>query len=189
MYDTPPGALGSWRNPAVLSREMPSPDYNTGDDRAATVKFSDIIQDLQAALKREVAQIRFLLAQNPAMAYSRIVEIGRQTGSKYGIQLIVNFPHEGKIEEFELYGKRDISIIIDRERRNFPISRDTIKTKAREIFGNVKVEDAYMYEGKEGARVWAPGGKIDILPHSLHIWTIFDDQVTAYCEWLIENAY
>jgi hypothetical protein len=153
------------------------------------VKFSVIMRDLQAALKRETAQIRFLLAKNPAMAYSRMVEIGRQTGTKYGIHLIVNFPHEGKIEEFDMYGKRDISLIIDRERKNFPIPREIIKAKAKEIFGDVKVEDAYMYEGKEGARVWAPGGKIDILPHSLHIWTVFDQQVTAYCEWLMENVY
>ena len=153
------------------------------------MKFSVIVQDLQAALKRERAQIGLLLMRNPAMAYSRMVEIGHKTGSKYGIRLIVNFPHEGKIEEFEMYGKRDVSLIIDRERKNFPIPRETIKAKAKEIFGDVKVEDAYMYEGKEGARVWTPGGKIDILPHSLHIWTAFDDRVTAYCEWLMENVY
>ena len=152
-------------------------------------KFSEVVADLQAALKRDTAQIRLLLARNPAMAYSRMVEIGRKTGSKYGIQLIVNFPHEGKIEEFEMYGKRDISLIMDRERKRFPISRDAIKAKAREIFGDVKVEDAYMYEGKEGARVWTPGGKIDILPHSLHVWTVFDRRVTEYCEWLMENVY
>lgn len=160
-----------------------------GIDTRMAAKFSDIVGDLQVALKRENAQIRLLLARNPAIAYSRIVEIGHQTGSRYGVRLIVNFPHEGKIEEFEMYGKRDISIIIDRERKNFPISRETIKSKAHEIFGDVKVEDAYMYEGKEGARVWAPGGKIDVLPHSLHIWTAFDPQVTAYCEWLMENVY
>ena len=155
----------------------------------ATVKFSVLMQDLQAALGHEMAQIRQLLVRNPAMAYSRIVSIGRQTGSRYGIQLIVNFPHEGKIEEFDMYGRRDVSLIIDRERKRFPIPRDTIKAKAAEIFGNVKIEDAYMYEGKEGARVWTQGGKIDILPHSLHIWTEMDPQVTAYCEWLMENVY
>lgn len=153
------------------------------------MKFGVIVQDLQSALKRERAQIGLLLMRNPAMAYSKMVEIGRQTGSKYGIHLIVNFPHEGKIWEFEMYGKRDISLIIDKERKKFPIPRETIKSKAKEIFGDVKVEDAYMYEGKEGARVWTQGGKIDILPHSLHIWTAFDDRVTAYCEWLMDNVY
>lgn len=151
--------------------------------------FSVIVAELQKALQHDMPQIRFLLLKNPAMAYTRIVEIGRDVGLKYDIQLIVNFPQEGKIEQFDVYGKQDLSLIIDKERRNFPISRRIIKDKAKEILGNVKVEDAYMYEGKEGARVWTCNGKIDILPHSLHIWTFFDDGVTAYCDWLLENVY
>ena len=153
------------------------------------VNFSTIVADLQEALQHVMPQIRFLLLKNPAMAYTRIVEIGRDVGLKYGIQLIVNFPHEGKIAKFDMYGKQDLSLIIDKERRNFPISRSIVKDKAKEIFGDVKVEDAYMYEGKEGARVWTLNGKIDILPHSLHIWTYFDDDVMLYCDWLLENVY
>ena len=153
------------------------------------IRFSTIVEDLQSALQHDMAQIRFLLAKNPAMAYTRIVQIGRKVGSKYGIRLIVNFPQEGKIEQFDMYGKKDLSLVIDKERRNFPIARSVVKDKAREMFGDIKVEDAYMYEGKEGARVWTPGGKIDILPHSLHIWTFFDDTVTAYCDWLLQNVY
>lgn len=153
------------------------------------VSFSDIVKDLQAELRRNLAQIRYLISTNPATAYSTIVEMGRQVGSKYGIQLIVNFPHEGKIEEYDMYGKRDLSLIIDRNRRTFPISRHIIKDKAQEIFGDIEVEDAYMYEGKEGARIWTPNGKIDILPHSLHIWTPFDERVIRYCDWLMKNVY
>ena len=151
--------------------------------------FTEIIQDLQIQLKKDLAQIRFLLKNNPAMAYTRIVQIGEETGRRYNIKLIVNFPQEGKIEQFDYYGKRDLSLIIDREKRKFPINRSIIKNKALEIFGNIRVEDAYMYEGKEGVRAYAPGGKIDILPHSLHIWTLFDDNVTKYCDWLMENVY
>lgn len=153
------------------------------------VSFSDIVTDLQKALQHDMPQVRFLLLKNPAMAYTRIVEIGRDVGLKYGIQLIVNFPQEGKIEQFDMYGKQDLSLIIDKERRNFPIPRSVVKDKATEIFGDVQVEDAYMYEGKEGARVWTTHGKIDILPHSLHIWTFFDDDVMMYCDWLLENVY
>ena len=151
--------------------------------------FTELTEDLQRQLKKDLAQIRFLLKKNPAMAYTRIVEIGENVGKKYNIKLLVNFPQEGKIEQFDLYGKRDLSLIIDREKKNFPIERKIIKDKAKEIFGNVEVEDAYMYEGKEGVRVYAPGGKIDILPHSLHIWTLFDENVTNFCNWLIDKVY
>ena len=96
---------------------------------------------------------------------------------------------EGKIEQFDLYGKRDLSLIVDRERKNFPIKRKIIKEKAKQIFGEVEVEDAYMYEGKEPERVYAPGGKIDILPHSLHIWAFFDENVMSFCNWLMDKVY
>ena len=151
--------------------------------------FSDIVLDLQQQLKRELAQIRFLLKKNPAIGYSKIVEIGKEVGKKYHIKLIVNFPKKGRIDEFEMYGKRDLSLIVDYERKRFPIDRNIIKEKAKEILENIQIEDAYMYEDKEGVRVFTKDWKIDILPHSVHIWTEFDEKVTKFCDWLLENAY
>ncbi len=151
--------------------------------------FSELISDLQVQLKRDLAQIRFLLKKNQGMAYARIVEIGREVGKKYNIKLVVNFPKEGRIDEFDMYGRRDLSLIIDHEKKRFPIDRELIKQKAKETLGDVQTEDAYMFEDKEGVRVFTDNWKIDILPHSLHIWTEFNENVTAFCDWLMENVY
>jgi len=151
--------------------------------------FSELTSDLQAQLKRDMAQIRFLLKKNQGMAYARIVEIGKDVGKKYNIKLVVNFPKEGRIDEFDMYGRRDLSLIIDYDRKRFPIDRELIKQKAKETLGDVQTEDAYMYEGKEGVRVFTDDWKIDILPHSLHIWTEFNENVTSFCDWLMENVY
>ncbi len=151
--------------------------------------FSEIVTDLQEQLKKDLAQIRFLLKKNPGMGYARIVEIGKEVGKKYNIKLIVNFPKKGRIEEFEMYGKRDLSLIIDYDLKRFPIDREIIKQKAKEMLGDIQTEDAYMYENKEGVRVFTDNWKIDILPHSVHIWTEFNEDVTAFCDWLLENAY
>ncbi len=152
--------------------------------------FSQITADLQGQLKRDLAQIMLLLRRNPALGYARIVEIGKKVGRKYNMNLVVNFPKEGRINEYDMYGKRDLSMIIDYERKRFPIDRDVIKSRAREIFGDsVKIQDAYMYEDKEGVRVYTEGWKIDILPHSLHVWTVFDERVTALCDWLLDEVY
>ena len=151
--------------------------------------FSEIVSDLQQQLKRDLAQIRFMLKKNPAMGYSKIVEIGKNVGKKYNINLVVNFPKEGRIEEYEMYGKRDLSLIIDYEKKRFPIDRNIIKEKAKEILQDIQIEDAYMYEDKEGVRVFTKDWKIDILPHSVHIWTEFDEKVTQFCDWLLENVY
>jgi len=62
--------------------------------------FATITQDLQKILKSNLPQIRFILKKNPAMGYTKITELGHQVGQKYQIKLIVNFPQEGKIENF-----------------------------------------------------------------------------------------
>ena len=151
--------------------------------------FTELTSDLQVQLKRDMAQIRFLLKKNQGTAYARIVEIGKEVGKKYNIKLIVNFPKEGRIDEFDMYGRRDLSLIIDYDRKRFPIDRELIKQKAKEILVDVQTEDAYMYEDKEGVRVFTDNWKIDILPHSLHIWTEFNENVTTFCDWLMENVY
>jgi len=160
-----------------------------GISRRRIMIFTEVVTDLQNQLKKDLAQIRFLLKKNPATGYARIVEIGKEVGKKYNIKLIVNFPKEGRIEEFEMYGKRDLSLIVDYDRKRFPIDREAIKQKAKEILGEVQTEDAYMYENKEGVRVYTKNWKIDILPHSVHIWTEFNEKVTEFCDWLMENAY
>ena len=154
--------------------------------------FKIITEDLQKTLKSNLPQIRFLLKKNPGMAYKEIGEIGKQVGKKYNIELLVNFPHEGKIDDFEMYGKQDLSLIIDMEKKRFPMDRNKIKEKALEILGDIRTEDAYMYEDKEGVRIIFNNNiqdKIDILPHSLHVWYEFTQPVTEFCEWLLENVY
>ena len=151
--------------------------------------FSDIVLDLQQQLKRDLALIRFLLKKNPAMGYTKIVEIGKKVGKKYNINLVVNFPKAGRIDDYEMYGKRDLSLIIDHEKKRFPIDRNIIKEKAKEVLEDIQIEDAYMYEDKEGVRVFTKDWKIDILPHSVHIWTEFDESVTKFCDWPLENVY
>jgi hypothetical protein len=148
-----------------------------------------ITKDLQKELKSNLPQIRVLLKQSEGIAYKRITELGFEVGKKYNIKLIVNFPHRGKIDDFDSYGTQDLSIVVDQSKTNFPIDRSIVKAKAKELFENAKVEDAYMYEGKEGVKVFFDKGRLDILPHSLHIWCKFSEKVTEYCDWLLVNVY
>lgn len=153
------------------------------------MSFSAITTDLQKELKANLPQIMMLLKNNPAIAYTRIIEIGKGVGRKYNVQLLVNFPQQNKINEFEYYGRRDLSIIVDKLKTNFPIERTIIKQKAAQVFEGAQINDAYMYEGKEGVRVLFGEGRIDILPHSLHTWCVIDDKVTGFCDWLLANVY
>ena len=153
------------------------------------MSFRIITQDLQSQLKTNLPQIRLMVKRTPAMAFTKISEIGSEVGRKYDIKLLVNFPERGKINDFDSYGKQDLSIIVDKTKTNFPIDRSIIKSKAKEMLGDVEIKDAYMYEGKEGVKIFLENGRIDILPHSLHIWCKFSEKVSDFCDWLFSNVY
>ena len=153
------------------------------------MSFSAITQDLQRELHSNIPQIRFLLKKSPALAFTTINEISAKIGKKYNLVLSLNFPERGKIEDFDSYGKENLGMVIDKFRKTFPIQREMIKSKASEIFGDVQIQDAYMYEGKEGVRVVLDAGRLDILPASLHVWGRFDRKVTEFCDWLLASCY
>ena len=78
---------------------------------------------------------------------------------------------------------------MDQSKTRFPIERELVKSTALEKIPRARTQDAYMYEGKEGAKIFHDGGRIDVLPHSLHIWCEFTPQVIEYCNWLMEKVY
>ena len=67
-------------------------------------------------------------------------------------ELIVNFPKEGRIDEYEMYGKRDLSLIVDYERKRFPIDRNIIKenapnsSKSFKIFAQELIDQMLEFE-------------------------------------------
>jgi len=153
------------------------------------VSFSHISSKLQTELKSNNPQIRSLLKKSPGLAFTTINEIATEVGKRYKIKITLNFPERGKIEDYESYGTENIGFVFQRDPKSFPVSRDTIKSKASEFLQNPQIQDAYMYEGKEGVRVMEQNYRLDILPASLHIWGKIDDNITNFCNWLLENCY
>jgi hypothetical protein len=153
------------------------------------MSFSQISSRLQEELKSNSPQIRFLLKKSPGLAFTTINEIATSVGKKYNVKVSLNFPERGKIEDYESYGTENIGFVFQRDAKSFPIPRDTIKAKATELLGNVQIQDAYMYEGKEGVRVIDQNYRLDVLPASLHVWGKINDNIRNFCDWLFENCY
>jgi hypothetical protein len=101
----------------------------------------------------------------------------------------LHFPDSSKIRDTESYGTENIGIVIDKFRKTFPIPRETIKENAKKILGQVRAEDAYMYEGKEGVKIIGQIGRIEVLPGSVHLWCKIDNNVTEFTDWLMEEVY
>ena len=153
------------------------------------MSFSQISSRLQHELKSNNPQIRILLKKSPGLAFTTINEIANNIGKKYNIRVSLNFPERGKIEDYESYGTENLGFVFQRDNKAFPIPRDIIKSKASEILGRVQIQDAYMYEGKEGVRVIEERYRLDILPASLHLWGKINDNIRNFCDWLLEYCY
>jgi hypothetical protein len=156
-------------------------------------EFSSLISDLLNNINSNKEFFRTtLIKKNPSLAYYKLNELANFVGSRYRVNLEIHFPDSNKIYNVEEYGKENLSIIIDKFRKTFPIKREQIKQKAIDSFINVKVIDAYMYEGKEGIKISfndKTRSRIEVLPGSFHLWIKIDKNIESFCNWLLENIY
>jgi len=132
-----------------------------------------------------------LKKRNPNLAYQKVNDLAQFVGSRYNINLQLHFPIPGKISDLDSYGTENISIVVDKFRRTFPVPRETVKQKAVELIGDdANPKDAYMYEGKEGAKiVIISKDSIEVLPGSMHFWCKIDNRIRSYGDWMIDNVY
>jgi hypothetical protein len=152
--------------------------------------FSSLIDDLYLNLNRNRNVLAIVLNRSPNMAYYKVNELAKFVGSRYSVDLQLHFPIPQKISDVDSYGTENISVVVDKFRRTFPVSRETVKQKAVEFIGNeAKPQDAYKYEGKEGVKVVMSKGSIEILPGSMHFWCKVDTGIRSYADWLMENIY
>ncbi|MDQ3948496.1 MAG: hypothetical protein M3218_05155 [Thermoproteota archaeon] len=149
------------------------------------------MDDLQFNIKRNHDALAVALKRSPSIAYQKVNELAQFVGSHYSVNLQLHFPIPGKISDLDSYGTENISIVVDKSRRLFPVPRELVKQKAVELIGNdAKSKDAYTYEGKEGAKVMImPKGSIEVLPGSIHFWCKIDRRIRSYGDWMIENVY
>lgn len=152
--------------------------------------FSSLIDDLYLNFNRNRDALALVLKRSPNMAYHKVNELAKFVGSHYSVDLQLHFPIPQKISDLDSYGTENISIVVDKFRRTFPVPRETVKQKAVELIGDeAKPQDAYTYEGKEGVKVVMSKGSIEVLPGSVHFWCKVDTRVRSYGDWLIENIY
>ncbi|MEO9319906.1 MAG: hypothetical protein ABI361_04465 [Nitrososphaera sp.] len=150
-----------------------------------------LLTELRANVESNRASIEVSLSKSPNMAYRQVNELAKFVGLRHSLDLQLHFPNPASITDVSSYGSENVGIVFDKFKRNFPIPRDVIKQKAAEVLGSeIKAQDAYMYEGKEGVRVIIKvGQRIEILPGSVHFWCKIDSQVRDFGDWLLENVY
>jgi hypothetical protein len=153
------------------------------------MSFSKLYSDLLYNIRYHNNEIQQALKKSPNSAYQYVNQLSEFTGSRYNVNLNLNFPNPKKIYDTEDYGTENLGLVVDKFRKRFPIPRDIIKQKAVELLGNdVSPQDAYMYEGKEGLKIISPQGRIELLPGSIHLWCRIDENLIKFCDWLMQNV-
>lgn len=152
------------------------------------MSFSDLYSDLLYNIKYHKSEIQKSLKKSPNSAYQYVNQLSEFTGSRYHVTLNIHFPDPKKIYDVEDYGTENLGLVVDKFRKRFPIPRESIKQKAIEFLGSVTPQDAYMYEGKEGLKIFTPQGRIEILPGSIHLWCRIDENVKTFCDWLMQEV-
>jgi hypothetical protein len=104
--------------------------------------------------------------------------------------LQLHFPNPDKLKDVDSYGTENISVVIDKFRKRFLVSKEAIRDNALKFLdGKIHVLDAYAYEGKEGLRVLSEKGRIEILPGSFHLWCKIDHNEIAFFDWMMKDNY
>jgi hypothetical protein len=155
-------------------------------------EFSSLFAELEVNIINNMGFFKSTLVTKPTLVYYKLNELSNFVGSRHNLKLEIHFPDSNKIYNTHEYGKENISIIIDKFKKVFPISREEIKKEAVNLFKNAKVIDGYMYEGKEGVKIVFDDkikSRIEILPGSFHLWIKIDEDVKKFCNWLMLNVY
>lgn len=153
------------------------------------MSFSDLHSELLFNLKYHNKEIQESLKKNPNITYQLVNQLVEFTGSRFNVTLNLHFPDPKKIYDVENYGTENLGLVVDKFRKRFPIPRQLIKQKAIEFLGDVTPQDAYMYEGKEGLKIFIGEGRIEILPGSMHLWCRIDENLIKFCDWLMQEVF
>ncbi len=149
-----------------------------------------MLNELYSELERNRDRLA-RMKRNVVRLFNELNAISENVGLRYGVLLVVSLFDTNKVLAFDTYGRENVTVVIDKFRNRFLIPKDVIKEKAREVFKDkaIDIRDALAYENNEGVKIFFNDGRIDILPGSFHIWRVIDDDVKAFCDWLMDECY
>jgi hypothetical protein len=145
-----------------------------------------IIQDLWRSLDDQGAEYEDLLNQGKFEGYAAINRIATNVGTKWGVTIQVNFPPGREIIRDKV-GRRDLSILVNKERRKFETLTSEQLAEAIRQLDPVAIENVGF--GHEGYKIRTSSGRIDCLASGVHLWCEITPQVLNFLDWLFPNAY
>ncbi len=146
-----------------------------------------IVKDLWKALWDSRREYEDALREGKVQAFAVINKIASEVGSKRGVFLQLNFPPGQEIPGPSKLGRRDLSILVYRDRKRFEGITEQDLREHLQPLNPVSLDKTGF--GYEGLRAKLPSGRIDCLPGGVHVWCELTPDVLVFLNWLFEKAY
>jgi hypothetical protein len=145
-----------------------------------------IIHELWQSLDERREEYEVFLREGKFEGFAAINRIASGVAAKWGIMIQVNFPPGQEIVPGKV-GRRDLSILVHKERRRFEgVSTEQLNEAFRKL-APVSVDNTGY--GYEGYKIRLPKGRIDCLPGGVHIWCEITPEVSNFLDWLFTEAF
>jgi hypothetical protein len=146
-----------------------------------------IVQDLWNTLDRRQGEFETLWANHSLRGFEMINWIASEVGERWGVLIQINFPPGQERPPAAQIGRRNVSILVDKNRKQFEnVSGDDTKAAIQSL--NPESFDPARF-GHEGFRANLPSGRIDCLPSGVHLWCEITPNVLKFLDWLFVNGY
>ena len=146
-----------------------------------------IVRDLWDTLDKRRGEFESLWQDRTLRAFERINWIASEVGQRWGVLIQINFPPCQERPEAALIGRRNVSILVDKNRKKFEtIAEEDIK-RAIQPLSPQSFDPARF--GHEGFRATLPTGRIDCLPSGVHLWCDITPEVLRFLDWIFISGY
>ena len=146
-----------------------------------------IIKDLWKALEERQTEHEALLSHGKPQAFEAINRVAFEVGERHGVFLQANFPPGRSLTNIKDIARRDLSLLVYRDRKKFQGTTEEELKKAFQPLSPVSFDSAGF--GYEGFKVRLASGRIDCLPGGVHLWCDVTPEVLRFPDWLFEHAY
>ena len=120
-------------------------------------------------------------------AFETINWIASEVGDRWGVLIQINFPPGQERPEAARIGRRNLTILVDKNRKKFDTLTEEDARQAIQPLGPKSFDPARF--GHEGFRATLLTGRIDCLPSGVHLWCDITPEVLQFLDWIFVNGY
>jgi hypothetical protein len=146
-----------------------------------------IVKDLWDTLDKRRGEYEGLWQDRTLRAFEIINWIASEVGERWGVLIQINFPPGQERPEAALVGRRNVSILVDKNRKKFESVTEDEVNQAAQRLSPISFDHARF--GHEGFRAKLPSGFLDCLPSGVHLWCTITPEVLGFLDWIFDIGY